>query len=142
MGIDDKIIEEIVRQILTVAKPDKIILFGSAATGQMTRDSDVDLLIVEPDPSEADAPLPALVQPVPTPEPDPVSATTSPRTRKRELREKNSECVRSLVHRTQLGHANINAELNQRVGIRRITEATADQLQRRLVAAQKWLKKL
>jgi len=52
MGIDDKIIEEIVRQILTVAKPDKIILFGSAATGQMTRDSDVDLLIVEPDPSD------------------------------------------------------------------------------------------
>ena len=52
MGIDDKIIEEIVRQVLTVAKPDKIILFGSAATGQMTRDSDIDLLIVEPDPSD------------------------------------------------------------------------------------------
>ncbi len=49
MGIDDKIIKDIVRQILTVAKPDKIILFGSAATGQMTRDSDIDLLIVEPD---------------------------------------------------------------------------------------------
>jgi predicted nucleotidyltransferase len=52
MGIEDKVIKEIVRQILTVAKPDKIILFGSAATGQMTRDSDVDLLIVEPDPSD------------------------------------------------------------------------------------------
>ena len=32
-----------------MAKPDKIILFGSAATGQMTRDSDIDLLIVEPE---------------------------------------------------------------------------------------------
>lgn len=31
-----------------VANPDRIILFGSAATGQMTRDSDIDLLIVEP----------------------------------------------------------------------------------------------
>ena len=40
-------IEEIVRRILAVANPDKIILFGSAATGQMTRDSDIDLLIVE-----------------------------------------------------------------------------------------------
>ena len=47
MGIDEQTIHEIVRRILSVAKPDKIILFGSAATGQMTRDSDIDLLIVE-----------------------------------------------------------------------------------------------
>ena len=46
-GIDNALIGEIVRRILSVAKPDKIILFGSAATGQMTRDSDIDLLIVE-----------------------------------------------------------------------------------------------
>ena len=52
MGIDDKTIREIVRRILAVAKPDKIILFGSAAAGEMTRDSDVDLLIVEPDPGD------------------------------------------------------------------------------------------
>ena len=52
MGIDDKVIAEIVRRILAVAKPDKIIMFGSAATGQMTHDSDIDLLIVEPDPSD------------------------------------------------------------------------------------------
>ena len=31
-----------------VAKPERIILFGSAATGEMTKDSDIDLLIVEP----------------------------------------------------------------------------------------------
>ena len=49
MGVDDKIIAEIVRRILTVIQPDRIILFGSAATGQMTKDSDIDLLIVEPD---------------------------------------------------------------------------------------------
>lgn len=47
MGIDDKTIQEIVHRILAVAKPDKIILFGSAATGKMTRDSDIDLLVVE-----------------------------------------------------------------------------------------------
>lgn len=47
MGIDEQTLQEIVRRILSVAKPDKIILFGSAATGQMTRDSDIDLLIVE-----------------------------------------------------------------------------------------------
>lgn len=52
MGIDEQTIQEIVQRILSAAKPDKIILFGSAATGQMTRDSDVDLLIIEPDTSD------------------------------------------------------------------------------------------
>jgi predicted nucleotidyltransferase len=50
MGVDETLLKEIVRRILSVAHPDKIILFGSAATGQMTKDSDIDLLIVEPDP--------------------------------------------------------------------------------------------
>ncbi|MGC9260463.1 MAG: nucleotidyltransferase domain-containing protein [Phycisphaerae bacterium] len=49
MGIDEQTLSEIVRRVLTVAKPDKIILFGSAATDRMSRDSDIDLLIVEPD---------------------------------------------------------------------------------------------
>jgi uncharacterized protein len=43
----DAIIEEIVRRICAVSRPDRIILFGSAATGQMTRDSDIDLLVLE-----------------------------------------------------------------------------------------------
>ena len=52
MGIDESLVEEIVRRILAAAAPDKIILFGSAATGEMTRDSDIDLLIIEPDPGD------------------------------------------------------------------------------------------
>jgi len=50
--IDDALIKEIVRRVLSVASPDKIILFGSAATGEMTRDSDIDLLVVEPQPDD------------------------------------------------------------------------------------------
>ena len=50
--IDDKLIQEIVRRVLSVAQPEKIILFGSAATGEMTRDSDIDVLIVETGPIE------------------------------------------------------------------------------------------
>jgi predicted nucleotidyltransferase len=46
MGIDDTLVREIVRRMLGVARPDRIILFGSAATGPMTRDSDIDLLVV------------------------------------------------------------------------------------------------
>ena len=47
MGINDGLLNEIVRRLLAVAEPERIILFGSAAAGQMTRDSDIDLPIVE-----------------------------------------------------------------------------------------------
>ena len=52
MGVDQALIQEVVRRIVAVAAPDKIILFGSAATGETTRDSDIDLLVVEADPGD------------------------------------------------------------------------------------------
>ena len=52
MEIDESLVTEIVRRILAAAAPDKIIVFGSGATGEMTRDSDIDLLIVETDPGD------------------------------------------------------------------------------------------
>jgi predicted nucleotidyltransferase len=51
MGVDETLLSEIVRRVLSVARPDRIILFGSAVTGQMTKDSDIDLLVVEPAPA-------------------------------------------------------------------------------------------
>ena len=47
MEIDDLLVDEIVRRVIAVASPDRIILFGSSATGRMNRDSDIDLLIME-----------------------------------------------------------------------------------------------
>ncbi len=41
------IFDEIIRRIVEVAKPDKIILFGSAVRGEMGPNSDVDLLIIK-----------------------------------------------------------------------------------------------
>ena len=79
---------------------------------------------------------------LPTPEPVAGDEKSTPRTRKRQLRERNSACVRALVHRTGQTHARVNAELNRRVGIQRITEATVAQLEKRLVAAERWLKVL
>jgi predicted nucleotidyltransferase len=52
MGVDETLLNEVVRRVLTVARPDRIILFGSAATGQMTQDSDLDLLVVESEPAD------------------------------------------------------------------------------------------
>jgi len=83
---------------------------------------------------------PGFDHPVPAPEPEVGSdAAPSPRSRKRKLREQNSAIVTNLVHRTRRGHADVNAELNRRVGIQRITEATNAQLERRLEVARRWL---
>lgn len=49
--VDQAVIKDVVRRILKVARLESIILFGSAATGQMTPDSDIDLLVVEAAPS-------------------------------------------------------------------------------------------
>lgn len=46
MDVDQDTLDTIVQRVLTVVSPDKIILYGSAATGTMTRDSDIDLLLV------------------------------------------------------------------------------------------------
>ena len=51
MGIDGTLTHEIVRRVLATARPDRIILFGSAASGMMNDDSDIDLLIVDPSPA-------------------------------------------------------------------------------------------
>jgi len=47
MDLNQKLIEEIIRRILAVTEAERIILFGSAATGNMTRDSDIDLLVLK-----------------------------------------------------------------------------------------------
>ena len=44
--LDPRTLDKIVRRVVEVAQPERIILFGSAARGEMTRHSDVDLLIV------------------------------------------------------------------------------------------------
>jgi predicted nucleotidyltransferase len=51
-SVSGEMLREIVKRILTVSQPDRIILFGSAATGRMTRDSDIDLLVLERDPRD------------------------------------------------------------------------------------------
>jgi predicted nucleotidyltransferase len=47
--VSPELLQEIVRRIIDVAHPERIILFGSAARGDMGPDSDIDLLIVKAD---------------------------------------------------------------------------------------------
>ena len=42
-----KTLKEIIRRVVEVARPEKIVLFGSAARGRMGPNSDVDLLVIK-----------------------------------------------------------------------------------------------
>jgi len=52
MTVPEDTIQQIIAQIVQMARPDRVILFGSAATGNMTADSDLDLLVIEPQVSD------------------------------------------------------------------------------------------
>jgi len=48
-GPDQRILKELVRRIAESVQPLRIVLFGSAARGEMGRGSDLDVLVVMPD---------------------------------------------------------------------------------------------
>jgi hypothetical protein len=114
--------------------------------------------VLEEDSSDAGDPIPDLVDlsqvemngfrvplpqsmplrpvPLPHPEPSTTPAATSALARRRQLREQNSAAVIDIVHATGKTHAQVNGILNKKIGIKRITEASIRQLERRLVAAK------
>jgi predicted nucleotidyltransferase len=46
-ALSEEKLQEIIRRIVQVAQPEKIILFGSAVRGKMGANSDVDLLVIK-----------------------------------------------------------------------------------------------
>lgn len=58
------------------------------------------------------------------------------------LRSANAEAASELVRYTGWEHARVNGELNRLAGVRRITEATVEQLERRLREADRWMTRL
>ena len=49
MQPNPEVIEQLVRRIIELVHPLRIILFGSAARGEMESDSDIDVLVVMPE---------------------------------------------------------------------------------------------
>jgi superfamily II DNA or RNA helicase len=84
----------------------------------------------------------AVPLPMAEPQPELDFVKRSARGRKRALRERNSHLVRSIVNATSMGHADVNSELNRQAGIRRVTEATSAELEKRLEIAERWLSRL
>jgi superfamily II DNA or RNA helicase len=72
---------------------------------------------------------------------EPVSQeVTDPRRRRLLLRELNAEVVVELVRATGWSHPAVNAELNRLAAIRQVSQATVEQLERRLECARRWLR--
>ena len=46
-SLDHQTLDDIIQRLVEVAQPEKIILFGSAARGEMGPNSDVDLLVIK-----------------------------------------------------------------------------------------------
>jgi len=63
------------------------------------------------------------------------------REEKQHLRDENATVARELARRARLTHAQVNAELNRLSGVGKVSEATIEQLERRLAAADRWLAK-
>jgi uncharacterized protein len=67
---DPALLDEVVRRIVAAAAPDRIILFGSAARGDMARHSDLDVLVVKAgdyDPRELETVIRDALGRIPTP---------------------------------------------------------------------------
>jgi predicted nucleotidyltransferase len=47
--LDSRIVDDLVNRIVKAVHPIKIIMFGSAAQGEMSPDSDIDVMVVVPD---------------------------------------------------------------------------------------------
>ncbi|MDY7079441.1 MAG: nucleotidyltransferase domain-containing protein [Chloroflexota bacterium] len=45
--VKQQVLDKIIQRIVAVAQPEKIIVFGSAARGEMGPNSDIDLLVVK-----------------------------------------------------------------------------------------------
>jgi len=54
-SVDSPVLADMVRRLVEVYHPERIYLFGSAARGEATVDSDYDLMVIVPDHSPSEA---------------------------------------------------------------------------------------
>ena len=87
---------------------------------------------------EVDIALPPLLAGYPSPD----GTDGTRRQAKDALRVANADGARDLARLTGQTHAQVNGQLNRMVGIRSINDATVEQLQARLSAADRWFERL
>jgi superfamily II DNA or RNA helicase len=127
------------------AVEEQISLFAPISAVPLTDSSDHPAWLVDGEVSPEPLADEALTIPLP-----PVPATggvagaapdgRTRREHKEHLRRANAETGRLIARHTGLTHAGVNAELNRISGVKKISEATVEQLQRRLDKADTWLR--
>ena len=130
------------------ADPEQMSLFSvisAVATEVVVHSPDFD---DEPDPPEADTAFlddPNFLidlEPLPLPGRGLLGETgLSQREERERLREANADLARALVDRTGWTHAKVNAELNRLAGVQKISQASVEQLQRRVRYGESWLRR-
>lgn len=128
--------------------PEQMSLFSvisSVATDVVVHGVDFD---DEPDPRDPDMAFlddPDFLidlDPVPLPGGGSLAGTGVSRREERErLREANADLARALVDRTGWTHAKVNGELNRLAGVEKISQATIEQMQRRVRYGESWLRR-
>jgi superfamily II DNA or RNA helicase len=128
--------------------PEQMSLFSvisSTATEVVIHSVDFD---DEPDPREPDTAFlddPDFLidlDPIPFPGGGILAGSGMSRREERDkLREANADLARALVDRTSWTHAKVNGELNRLAGIEKISQATLEQLQRRIRYGESWLRR-
>lgn len=102
--------------------------------------------VPEPPPEVDDDPeLVVHVPPPPLPDGRRVAAgaaAPNPRQLRAALRRHNAGLAAELARCTGLSHAEVNSRLNRLVGVRRIDEATVEQLEQRAEEARRWMRSL
>jgi superfamily II DNA or RNA helicase len=112
----------------------------AALSAVATETREVDDLDYDPEPvGSAEEIELELAPPPPLAGGDPGATTLTRREHKQVLRDQNATVARELARRTRLTHGAVNAELNRLSGVRRVSEATIEQLEQRLRAGDKWL---
>ncbi len=87
---------------------------------------------------EVDIALPPLLAGHPSPD----GTGRTRRQAKDALRTANADGARDIARLTGQTHAQVNGQLNRMIGIRSINDATVEQLQARLAAADRWYERL
>ena len=85
--------------------------------------------------------LPPLPRPIVETAGTTLSSVADRRARKERLRSLNAARAADLVRHANLSYASVNAELNRLAGIDRVTQASEADLERRLIAAERWLRR-
>ncbi|MCD9623309.1 DEAD/DEAH box helicase [Rhabdothermincola salaria] len=141
-GIDDAVPVSAQEEQLSLFSALSAVTLGGHEPEWVSEDHDPDGVLALDDGDE-DEDLTILL--APPPRPGGGGSHTHHRTRrehKAHLRMENAERARDIVRRSGLTHAQVNAELNRLSSVRRVSEATVEQLERRLNQADRWLSRL